>query len=141
MEGTLTSLRERSSIEPTEYRGLKSEDSAAEVQIDPLLAEELRKFKPAGEPLFVIESPLRPRPGIDRQYYRAEPVFRLLYVWLRRKGIKKPLSPAYVTEGVWLRDQRAFRALRGHDGAAALQYCDHRRSLHRQQTPHRTADG
>jgi len=75
-------------IEPTEYRGLKSEDSAAEVQIDPLLAEELRKFKPAGEPLFVIESPLRPRPGIDRQYYRAEPVFRLLYVWLRRKGIK-----------------------------------------------------
>jgi len=75
-------------IEPTEYRGLKSEDSAAEVQIDPLLAEELRKFKPAGEPLFVIESPLRPRPGVDYLYYRAEPVFQRLYVWLRAKGIK-----------------------------------------------------
>jgi integrase len=75
-------------IEPTEYRGLKSQESAAEVQIDPLLAEELRKFKPAGEPLFVIESPLRPRPGTDHQYYRAQPVFERLYVWLRAKGIK-----------------------------------------------------
>ena len=75
-------------LEPTEYRGLKSEESAAEVQIDPLLAEELRKFKPAGDPLFVLESPRRARPGIDHQYYRAEPVFRRLYIWLRRKGIK-----------------------------------------------------
>ena len=75
-------------LEPTEYRGLKSAESAAEVQIDPLLAEELRKFKPTGEALFVIESPLRPRPGVDRQYYRAQPVFQRLYVWLRAKGIK-----------------------------------------------------
>ena len=75
-------------LEPTAYRGLKSEESAAEVQIDPVLAEELRKFKPASEPLFVIDSPQRPRPGIDRQYYRAQPVFQRLYVWLRAKGIK-----------------------------------------------------
>jgi integrase len=75
-------------VEPTEYRGLKSEESAAEVQIDPVLAEELRKFKPAGEPLFVIESPLRPRPRRDQEYYRAQPVFERLYVWLRAKGIK-----------------------------------------------------
>ena len=75
-------------IEATEHRGLKSEDSAAEVQIDPVLAEELRKFKPAGDPLFVIDSPLRARLRIDHQSYRAEPVFQRLYVWLRSKGIK-----------------------------------------------------
>ena len=47
-------------IEPTEYRDLKTAESAAKVEIDPVLAEELRKFKPAGEPTFVIESHLRP---------------------------------------------------------------------------------
>ena len=31
-------------VEPTEFRGLKSEESAAEVQIDPAMAEELRQF-------------------------------------------------------------------------------------------------
>jgi integrase len=75
-------------IEPTEYRDLKSHESAAEVGIDPVLAEELRKFKPAGDPTFVLESHLRPRAGTDRQYYRAELVFQRLYTWLRAKGIK-----------------------------------------------------
>ena len=75
-------------IEPTAYRELKTEESAAEVEIDAVFAEELRKFKPVGEPTFVINSNLRPRPGIDREYYRAEPVFQRLYTWLRAKGIK-----------------------------------------------------
>jgi integrase len=76
-------------VEPTEFRGLKSEESAAEVQIDPALAEELRQFMPkAGEPRFVIESTRPARPGIDRQYYRAQPVFQRLYTWLRGQGIK-----------------------------------------------------
>jgi integrase len=38
-----------STIEPTESRGLKTEESAAEVEIDPVLAEELRKNKPASK--------------------------------------------------------------------------------------------
>jgi hypothetical protein len=42
----------------------------------------------AGEPRFVIESTRPARPGIDRQYYRAQPVFQRLYTWLRRQGIK-----------------------------------------------------
>ena len=75
-------------IEPTEYRDLKSEESAAEVQIDPLLAEELGKFKPAGEPQFVISSPLPARLATHGQYYRAQPVFQRLYTWLRAQGIK-----------------------------------------------------
>jgi integrase len=75
-------------IEPTHYRDLKTEESATEVEIDAVFAEELRKFKPVGEPTFVINSNLRPRPGIDREYYRAEPVFQRLYTWLRAKGIK-----------------------------------------------------
>jgi integrase len=74
-------------VEPTEYRGLKSAESAAEVQIDPVLVEELRQFKPKGDPQFVIESGL-PALKVDRQYYRAEPVFQSLYGWLRAQGIK-----------------------------------------------------
>jgi len=77
----------------TEHHSLKSEESAAGVEIDPTLAKEIARFKPSGGGGFVIESKLSPRPNADLRYYRAELTFKKLYAWLRGKGVKsdKPL--------------------------------------------------
>jgi integrase len=122
-------------VEPTEYRGLKSAESAAEVQIDPALAEELRQYKPEGEPQFVIESPLLAL-KVDRQYYRAEPVFQRLYGWLRSKGIKSrcPLHTLRKEFGSLINAQyglyAAMTALR-HSGIAITSgfYVDNKRRI------------
>ena len=122
-------------VEPTEYRGLKSAESAAEVQIDPALAEELGHYKPKGQPLFVIESPL-PALKVDRQYYRAEPVFQRLYGWLRGKGIKSrcPLHTLRKEFGSLINAQyglyAAMTALR-HSGIAITSgfYVDNKRRI------------
>ena len=39
---------------------------------------------------FYIVSACPPRPGLDRQYYRAESVFKSLYAWLGNQGVKSP---------------------------------------------------
>ena len=78
-------------VETTEFRGVKTPESEAEVEIDPELGKELLAHKSKSR--FVIESCAPPRPGLDRQYYRAEAVFQRLYLWLRSKGVNtsKPL--------------------------------------------------
>jgi integrase len=80
-------------VRATEVSGLKSQDSEAAVEIDPALAKELVSHKSKSQSCFVIESPAPSRPGLDRQYYRAEAVFQRLYIWLRSKGVNtsKPL--------------------------------------------------
>ena len=124
-------------VEPTEFRGLKSEESAAEVQIDPAMAEELRQFmSKEGEPRFVIESPLPTRPGIDRQYYRAQPVFQRLYAWLRAKGIKNrcPLHTLRKEFGSLINEKyglfAAMTALRhSHIAITSTFYVDNKRRI------------
>jgi len=80
-------------VEPTEFRGLKNEESAAAVEIDPELANEFSVCRRGSKSRFVIQSDAPLRSGLDRQYYRAEAVFTRLYAWLRSKGVKaaKPL--------------------------------------------------
>jgi integrase len=82
-------------VEPTEHRDVKTESSNAEVEIDQALAGQFQKLKGLGTSTFVVECPERPKSKcskaavlrLDRQHYRAEPVFERLYVWLRSKGI------------------------------------------------------
>jgi integrase len=80
-------------VEPTEFRRVKTEESVAEVQIDPALSAEFKSFLPAGDTTFVLASDLVPKSGMTYQYYRAEPVFQRVYAWLRLKGVRslKPL--------------------------------------------------
>ncbi len=77
----------------TEHAELKSDESAAEVEIDPALATELRHHMASSRSAFVIGSPRRHRDNVGGQYYRAEPTFERLYAWLRAKGVvdRKPL--------------------------------------------------
>jgi integrase len=80
-------------IEVSEHGDLKTDESAAEVEIDDALTNELRAYMPGRKIPFVIGSPRGPRVHFGGQYYRCQPVFERLYAWLRAKGIddKKPL--------------------------------------------------
>jgi integrase len=80
-------------VEPTELRDVKCQSSEAEVEIDPVLAEELRRCMESARSGFVIQSQGKISPGSTLREYRAEPVFERLYAWLRGKGItaNKPL--------------------------------------------------
>jgi integrase len=80
-------------VEPTEFRDVKTESSVAEVEVDASLMEQLQQHKTKAQSQFVIESDGVSRPGLDRQHYRADVVFKQLYAWLRNQGVKseKPL--------------------------------------------------
>lgn len=76
-------------VEPTEFHELKTEESEAAVEVDPVLAQELKRLLPVESRFYVVaEGP--PRPGLNRQYYRAESVFQSLYAWLASQGVKSP---------------------------------------------------
>ncbi len=92
-------------IEPTEHYGLKSYNSAGVIALDPQTlaffktwkanAEEARKGK-AGEtakPVFVMESPLMPKPNARTPVWRCKDTFTEILAWLRGKGIddRKPI--------------------------------------------------
>ena len=81
-------------VEPTEFHDLKTEESEAAVEVDPVLALELKRLMPVASRFYVVaEGP--PRPGLNRQYYRAESVFKSLYACGQRQ---LELSSAAVSE-------------------------------------------
>lgn len=108
-------------IGTTEHFNVKTEDSEDFVEVDPQVLDELRSFLKGSASPFVLNSPLLPRPAVDRQYYRCQHVFRPLMAWLRSKGIKanKPLhelrkefgSQVNLRHGIYA----ASRALRHSD--------------------------
>lgn len=74
-------------IEATEHFRPKSEDSAGDVDLDPELIHLLRGWKAAASGEFVIEG------GDSTEFksrvsYRCEPVYTVLYAWLRKHGVK-----------------------------------------------------
>jgi integrase len=74
-------------IEATEHFRPKSDDSAGDVDLDPELLALLRGWRAAAKGEFVIEG----RDSTDfksRVSYRCEPVYTLLYAWLRGHGVK-----------------------------------------------------
>jgi integrase len=92
-------------IEPTEHYGLKSYNSAGVIALDSQTlaffktwkanAEEARKGKAgeAAKPVFVMESPLMPKPDARTPVWRCKDTFTELLAWLRGKGVndRKPI--------------------------------------------------
>ena len=80
-------------IEVTDHFGAKSEDSIGEVDIDPELLTLFRGFAATAAGEFVIESDIRPRPGVSYAHYRCQRIFARLNAWLRLKGLpgQRPL--------------------------------------------------
>ena len=92
-------------IEPTEHYGLKSYNSAGVIALDPQTlaffktwkanAEEARNGKTgeAARPVFVMESPLMPKPDARTPVWRCKDTFTELLSWLRGKGVndRKPI--------------------------------------------------
>ena len=76
-------------VEPTEFHDTKTEESEAAVEIDPSLSQELKRLLPVASRFYVVAEG-QPRPGLNRQYYRAESVFQSLYAWLASQGVKSP---------------------------------------------------
>lgn len=80
-------------IEPTRYFHPKSEDSIADLAVDPELMDVFRKYYTEAKGPFVIRSPRPPLPQRPHQYFRCDPIFDRLVAWLRKYGVNgnKPL--------------------------------------------------
>ena len=80
---------------PTRWYLLKTNESAAELPVEPEILELFRGWRARATGEFVIESDLPPQPlrPVDHEYYRCEPTFKALIRWLREKGVQgnKPL--------------------------------------------------
>jgi integrase len=111
----------------------KTSASEGEVFVDPGLVAELERYRPQATGLFVLESPLAPKPDASFGFYRAKRTFARLTAWLRSKGVtgRKPIhdmrrefgSVIAGAAGIYA----ASRQLR-HSGVAvtAAYYADHR---------------
>ena len=77
-------------VETTEHGSTKSDESEADIDVDPGLLDILKTYMPkpgAGSP-FVIESPIEPRPESTRNHhYRCNRLCNELVQWLRGKGL------------------------------------------------------
>jgi integrase len=80
-------------IEATRFFHPKSEDSIADLPIDREVTALFRGYYEPAKGPFVIKSRRAPLPSKPHQYYRCEPIFEQVNVWLRKHGINggKPL--------------------------------------------------
>lgn len=77
-------------IEATNFIALKSEDSIADVEVDPEVIELFRGYRARATGRFVIESRVVPRTGVLYGHYRCQRDFEKLLAWLRSKGVSTP---------------------------------------------------
>jgi integrase len=75
-------------IEATEVFHPKSEESSADIPLEPELVALFRGYYARAKGDFVIESDLAPNMGASYLHYRCGPLFRLLSAWLRAHGVK-----------------------------------------------------
>jgi integrase len=76
-------------IEATEFFHPKSEDSLADIPLDPELVSLFRGYYARAKSEFVIESDaLAPSPGASYSHYRCLGLFQKLSAWLRSHGVK-----------------------------------------------------
>jgi integrase len=80
-------------IKPTQFFHPKSQDSIAEIQIDPEIMAIFRQYRAKAKGAFVIPSEKPPKTVSRGDYYRCESNFDRLNAWLRSKGVntQKPL--------------------------------------------------
>ncbi|MCD6050981.1 MAG: hypothetical protein K0Q55_2384 [Verrucomicrobia bacterium] len=71
----------------------KTMSSEGSVYVDATIMGELKQLLENTSDVFVLQSHLAPKPGHDRQFYRAEKTFQRLVKWLRKHGItaQKPI--------------------------------------------------
>lgn len=74
-------------IERTKHFAPKTQDAAADVDMDPELVELLRGLKAHASGDFYLESELAPRPDAKFAFYRAANTFDALNEWLNKKGV------------------------------------------------------
>jgi len=74
-------------ISTTEHFETKTAGSEDFVEVDAEVMAELHNFFTASKSPFVLNSPLPPRAGLDRQYYRCQTTFKHLTDWLRSQGV------------------------------------------------------
>jgi integrase len=80
-------------VEPTQFFHPKSQDSIAEIQVDPEVMSIFREYHNKAKGAFVIPSDRIPKTVTRGDYYRCESHFDTLNAWLRSKGVntQKPL--------------------------------------------------
>jgi integrase len=111
-------------ILPTRWYALKTNESAAELPVEPEILELFRGWRARATGHFVIESDRAPIPAhpVDYEYYRCEPTFKTLVEWLRSKGVQgnKPLHALRKLYGFGA--CRSARAARGFQRASSRRY-------------------
>jgi integrase len=108
-------------IEATRYFHPKSEDSIADLPVDREIMALFQSYYARAKGPFVIKSRRAPLPSKQRQYYRCEPIFEQINVWLRKYGINgdKPLHTLRKEYGSLL-----TRSYGIHAASRALRHAD-----------------
>ena len=115
-------------IQPTRFFQPKSEDSLGDLPVDCEVMDLFRQYKETSKGSFVIQSKRPPLPTRPHQYYRCDPVFRVLAKWLRDHGVagNKPLHTLRKEYGSLLTRNHgihaASRALRHADLRTTSEY-------------------
>jgi integrase len=108
-------------IEATRYFHPKSEDSIADLPVDREVMVLFRAYYERAKGPFVIKSKRAPLPSKPQQYYRCEPTFEQVNVWLRKYGVSggKPLHTLRKEYGSLL-----TRSYGIHAASRALRHAD-----------------
>jgi integrase len=75
-------------IETTQHFAAKTEDSYADVPLDPEVTALFRGFRAQGKGPFVVESSVAPKHDAGYSHYRCEKIFQRLIRWLRKEGVQ-----------------------------------------------------
>jgi integrase len=120
-------------IEATEFFEPKSDESSAELPLDPEVCALFRGYYAQAKGEFVIESDLAPNVRASYLHYRCGPLFRLLSSWLRAHGVRsiRPLHTLRKEFGSLINETHgihaASRALRHAEiGITSAIYVDSR---------------
>ena len=121
----------------TEHGDTKTESSIAAVDVDPAVMKIFQKFKLKAAGEFVIESTVKPRPGVNWHHYRCDCAFKRLNAWLHGHGVnaQKPLHTLRKEFGSMICEQfgifAASEALRHSDiRLTRANYVDRRGRIH-----------
>jgi integrase len=107
-------------IIPTKWYALKTNESAAELPIEPEILELFRGWRAGATSEFVIESDRSPK-SVNYQHYRCDETFKALLAWLRVKGVQgnKPIHSLRKLYGSALADQHGI-----HAASSGLRHAD-----------------
>ena len=121
-------------VETTEAGGLKSEDSAGEVELDETLCAIFRGYRARAVGEFVVEHE-GGRSGLQEwgRQYRCNPIFKRSLAWLRANGlnVSKPIHTLRKEAGSMISTKSGIHAasqfLRHSDiQVTAMHYADHK---------------